>query len=238
MGVARTSEPVTLYPRFNKTSAIPLIPMPPIPTKWTCLMRLNKFPSRLSACAILYCLFHQIHNPPLRIENGNAVCVRLHFFEPFRMAYELQHSVGKTPAVQIGIADHNSRFLVRHGKRILHLVIVGRKWKRNQNSCAASSLDFSHSGSARPRDDEIRHGVLFVKIIEEGANVRFESAFRICTPNFVQLALSSLMYKAQCGFKIGQKLKGFNHSPIDGLRALTPAKNQDRKRRFVCLGCY
>src|SRR5689334_23846096 len=35
------SEPLTLYPRFSSTSAMPLMPMPPTPTKWTCFMRLN-----------------------------------------------------------------------------------------------------------------------------------------------------------------------------------------------------
>ena len=30
------SEPLTRYPKFNNTSAMPLIPAPPIPTKWMC----------------------------------------------------------------------------------------------------------------------------------------------------------------------------------------------------------
>src|SRR5262252_3300148 len=33
-----SSEPLTVYPRFANSSAIPLIPIPPIPTKWTCLV--------------------------------------------------------------------------------------------------------------------------------------------------------------------------------------------------------
>src|SRR5262249_26202883 len=35
------SEPLTVYPRFNRTSAIPLMPMPPMPTKWIrCVLRI------------------------------------------------------------------------------------------------------------------------------------------------------------------------------------------------------
>src|SRR3989338_5793908 len=32
------SEPETVYPWRNNTSAIPAIPTPPIPTKWTCFI--------------------------------------------------------------------------------------------------------------------------------------------------------------------------------------------------------
>ena len=35
--VSLISEPLTIYPRFKRSSAIPLIPIPPMPTKWICL---------------------------------------------------------------------------------------------------------------------------------------------------------------------------------------------------------
>jgi hypothetical protein len=45
--VSRMSEPETWYPRFSRTSAMPDMPMPPIPTKWIATSRLRNMRSSL-----------------------------------------------------------------------------------------------------------------------------------------------------------------------------------------------
>src|SRR5712692_2609683 len=47
-----TSEPLTWYPRLSNTSAMPLMPMPPMPTKWMRRLVSNStWPSLLHAVA-------------------------------------------------------------------------------------------------------------------------------------------------------------------------------------------
>src|SRR5207249_3294422 len=122
-----------------------------------------------------------------------------------------------------------------HGQGIFRLVIIGGKWKRNQNSGAAGRFDFCNRRGAGARYDEIRSRILLMKIIEEGAHVGFETFARIRAAHFFELPLAGLVYEAKTVLPVREVIEGFHDGAINGLRALASSENQNRVRRRVQL---
>src|SRR5579883_3419238 len=209
---------------FTRTSAIPLMPMPPTPTKCTCLMRLNM--SRP---------FDEVCNSRFGIEDRDAPSVCFDFVETFGIADQFADRIREPFACQVGIGDQNGGVFIRHRTGVLRLVIVGRKWKWNENRRAACSLELGDGRGAGAGNDQVGGRVLFMKIVEECTDVRIEAFRRVGSFHFVQLALDGLMDKPESILPIGEAVERFHDGAVDRLRSLAAAENQDRVRNRMRL---
>src|SRR5262249_33295171 len=99
---------------------MPLMPMPPMPTKCTCLILLNTVASLLNG------LFDQIYNAPLGIQNGDSAGVTLHLAYMAGVGKEGAESFGKLFARQLGVPNQHCRFFFDHRLSVLRLMIVSR----------------------------------------------------------------------------------------------------------------
>ena len=81
-------------------------------------------------------------------------------------------------------------FSIHHRPRVLRLVIIGRKGKRNQNRGAAGGFDFGDGRCAGAGNDQIRRGVLLVEIVEEGPHIGLKPLLGIAWLHFLQLPFS------------------------------------------------
>src|SRR5262249_22875397 len=151
-------EPQTMYPRYASSSAMPLIPIPPTPTKCTCLVFPNtaEFSSGSSP--------HELQRPTddhLRCigpgqrsrRGGDALPPRTiggHRQNPFR----------ERRAAHVALQQH-LRGAAR-GKRlgVLPLVIVGRRRQRNENRRPAPRRDLRKRRRAGAADDHVRRSEL------------------------------------------------------------------------------
>src|SRR6185295_4193390 len=91
--------------------------------------------------------------------------------------------------------------------------------------------DFSDGCGAGARNNEVRRGILLVKIVKECPHIRVEPGFGVGQPDFLNLFLTGLVDKFQITvpvFEVGQTLA---YCAVDGLRTLAAAKNKNRKWR-------
>src|SRR5215468_11095337 len=180
------------------------MPMPPIPTKWTCLKRLNTGRP-----------LQEIYDPRLRVQNCDAPRVCFDFSQSLRIAYQLANRISQPFAVEIGITDQDGCILVRHRPSVLRLVIIGRKRKWNEDRRAACGFDLGDRRGTGPRNDQISSSVLLVKIVEEGLHIRVEALRRVSALDLIQLPLAGLMDKLQPVFPIRQVVERLDNGAID-----------------------
>src|SRR3990172_2555016 len=127
------SEPETRYPRLSRTSAIPLMPIPPMPTKWICLIFLNiglADPHNLPGGAGLHA--------------GGGCPALFNIFS--------DHG-GKDIGAQVFLDDHLCHDPGRQRPRIILLMVVRCKRKRNEHRRLPADRELGNGGRAGTRND-------------------------------------------------------------------------------------
>src|SRR5687768_10778404 len=114
------SDPLTSYPRFASSSAIPLMPLPPIPTK--CTRRV--LPSKCQ---------YPVDDHSGRVRPCHAPGRIRHLVPQYFVSCQCTDFRGQPVAGEFPLLDQSRRTLLdqRHG--VLSLVIVGRGRQRDQN---------------------------------------------------------------------------------------------------------
>src|SRR3989338_4446628 len=121
VALSARSEPLTVKPRFSSTSAMPLIPEPPIPTKWICL----------TLCRICQLLAYASHH--LRcLWLAQRTCLARHVQQGF--ASEISHQLCQLLRRQFSLRNEYCRAFVGQIARISSLMVIHRVRKRHQHA--------------------------------------------------------------------------------------------------------
>src|SRR6185295_6833323 len=105
----------------------------------------------------------------------------------------------------------------------------------HQNGRTSGGTEFGQRCLSGPGHDQIGSGILLMKLIEEGTNIRFETCSRIRLLYFLKLGRAGLMDKPQLPFPVGEVFKRAADSIVDRLCPLTASKHEHRIRRLMRL---
>src|SRR5581483_10065601 len=125
-----SSDPLTPYPRFASSSAMPLMPMPPIPMKW--IRRV--LPSMSPRPVGLPRQFQRsIHNHLCAIRPRHRSRGRRHSRPPLAVSHQRENPRRERRAVHVALQQYVCCAVRRQRFGVLALVIVGRGRQRDQN---------------------------------------------------------------------------------------------------------
>src|SRR6185503_19123125 len=207
-----TSDPLTSNPRLARSSAIPLMPIPPMPTKW--IRRV--LPSKLD---------DPIHDHLRRVRPGQPPrrgAYRRAFGVVARQCHDLRR---KQVAGQRSLVDHSRRTVVHQRFRVLPLVVVGGGRQRNQDRRPPRRGQLRERGRAGTADDEIRLFHLAVDGVEKRLDAGLESRARVTVADHFQIPFARLMRNRQTWCGGNQPRCCLHHGHVDRVRALRAAKD-------------
>src|SRR5580765_3302159 len=156
-----SSDPLTVYPRLASSSAMPLMPMPPIPMKWT----RRVLPSTANQFQ------RAIDNHRRRIRpRERSRCAR-HPLPRRLVAGKRQNRFRQHRSRRVLLQQHRGGAFRRQGFRVLPLVVVGRGRQRNQNRRPSRRGHLRDRRRARATDDQVRVAELPSHVVKERFDV-------------------------------------------------------------------
>src|SRR6266571_2371669 len=164
VGPSSRSEPVTRYPRLIRTSAMPLMPIPPMPTK--CRRRVlrsitmarpppaaRRAPSLTASCDQL---LDHVGDPGRGVRARQGGGGTLHRHHPGRVVAQRQQRSRQRRPREIALLDQDRRPGVGERAGVQALMVVGGGRERHQDRGLAAGGDLRHGAGAGAGDHDVR----------------------------------------------------------------------------------
>src|SRR2546425_990106 len=225
VALSSRSEPVTWYPRLTRTSAMPLMPMPPIPTKWRRRV-LRSITMRASRGDLL----DHVHDARRGVRARQRGRGALHRDHAPRVSAQGQEGPRQTLAGQHALLHHDRGARLRELARVVALVIVGRRRQGHQDRGLAARGDLRHAAGAGARDHQVGPLVGFADVEDVREHGRLEAGRRVRRTGALAIVRAGAVREAQPQPVLLEVGKGVEDGVVDRLRSLAAAKNQDIER--------
>src|SRR5215471_4014062 len=236
IGDSFTSEPEIRYPRFSSTSAMPLMPIPPMPVKWRCWGRKN---ISLSYCFGLRVncqlkmlqsdadLLQNFRCPPGRARLAQTARLRPHRFE---RGGHFAHGGKQLGAIKLGVANQPGRALPLHGFRVPGLVVVRRERKRHQYGRLAGRGQLADGARSGPADHQVRRGKSRRHVADERDHLSGHSRPREFTLHRLKILSAGLKSDPHRYRGSAKERPALLRRPVERTRTLAAAGDQNAER--------
>ena len=204
---------------------MPLIPIPPMPTKWMRRVRPSITLRPLGPAR------GRARRSPAAASGCASSCAAA--TSPPRLAAsarERRDAVRRAVAGQLALLDQLRRPGRDEDLGIDPLVIVGRGRQRNEDRRPGRRGQLGDRGGARTADDQIGELHLASHVEDERFDPRREPGAAVAVPDGLEVALSCLMRDLQPEAACCQPRRCLHHGHVDRVRALGAAKDQDSRR--------
>src|SRR5574343_923904 len=224
VALAAISEPVTVKSRWASTSAMPLMPEPPTPTKWMCL----------TLCFIWHSLCNFRANGRHfcgGIGLGQAAGLFGHFQQ---LAAGIIADQGDGFRRQLGLRQQEGAAGMDQELGVPGLVVVDGMRERHQDAGHASRRQFGDGQRAGPADDQVGPFVGAGHVLDEGDAMRLDTDRGVVGLQRVEILLAGLMDDLRLvGFAELRHTLG--HHFVQGLGA-EAAADDEHVQRTATLG--
>ena len=230
IGLAFASDPCTENPWFSSTSAIPDMPMPPMPTKWmapmSCGSRVSPFMSSLSRPASRPAppdaRPRRAARPPAR---------RRHRPRPLRVGEDGGDGAGQPLGRQFVLAEHERAAGLDEARRVRRLMVVGRVRVGHEDRRPPDRRDVGDRARARAADHEARLGQPLRHVLEEAAQVGRHAQILVGRPHPVHVLGPHLLREPQpCPQARIEMPHRLGHDPPEEPRPLAAADHHQPHR--------
>src|SRR5262249_50710764 len=220
LALSATSEPVTLYPRLDSTSAMPLMPMPPMPTKWTGPMSRGSFirsplpPRYALARAVAMAagdarlkqgrprtewlmpadLQHKVGQLLGRGRGARSFSRGCHAGKPCGLAQERRDFQGQSFGREVALFNPDCATGFGENARVFELILIKRMRQRYQNGRTANGGQFSNCRGTGARDDQLRRRHTRRQVRKKRSNLALDTKFAIGRANGVGVFRPCLLH--------------------------------------------
>src|SRR5215813_12990447 len=236
LALSEASDPWTVYPRLMSTSAMPLMPMPPMPTKWIGPISLGSFmlsfpvyipgSARRDATSCRCChAQHQLGQPLGGVGAALRAGGRGHCYELLRRAGKRGDFGCQPIGREIVLAQaHRPARLLQHAG-IGGLILIERVGQRHQDGRPPDGSEFCHGRSARARDHDVARRDPRRQIGEERRDLGRDLRSRVDVGNPGEVLLTRLLHDGEARLQITrQSLDCDRHVVGHDARALAAAE--------------
>jgi hypothetical protein len=154
-----------------------------------------------------------------------------HGCEPSGIIEQRNKGIKQPDFVELGFFQYNGSASSLESFGIAALMIVGSKWKWNENSRFSGSCDFGDRTRSRAAQDQISPREKSRHIVDELVHFCRNARLRVRGLNVIIVTLSGLMDDANTGNTLQQLWDCARNSFIDGARALASTKDEQGWRR-------
>src|SRR5712692_5703909 len=216
------SEPLTVYPSVSRTSAMPLIPMPPIPTTWMrWVLRIIPTPRPVQQ------LQAGCDDSISGLGPAESTAVRRLLLQQLGLTQQwLQHLI-EPYAGELSIEDDLRRPLPLHGHGVVTLMIIGSIRVRHQNRRPATGGELRQCTGARPTQDQVGPAIAVGHIVQKRLHLRLQTRLGVGLGHLSTIGISSLVHQAKMPLMRCEHGRCLHHRLIDAMRPLTAAEHQE-----------